>query len=58
MKHFVYILESLKNGKYYIGYSSDAEKRLRVHNQGITKPKINMSIGNILKKIRDPKNSA
>ena len=37
MKYFVYILESLKNGKYYIGYSSNLEKRLVRHNQGKTK---------------------
>ena len=27
-----YILESLKNGKYYIGHASDLEKRLARHN--------------------------
>jgi len=28
----VYILESLRDGSYYIGYSKDPEKRLRKHN--------------------------
>ncbi|MCX5750217.1 MAG: GIY-YIG nuclease family protein [Candidatus Saganbacteria bacterium] len=35
--YFVYILESLRNGKYYIGSTKDVEKRLREHNQGKTK---------------------
>jgi len=31
---FVYILRSLKNGKLYIGYTSDVKARLRRHNNG------------------------
>ena len=31
---YVYILKSQKTGKYYIGYTSDLEKRLRYHNAG------------------------
>jgi putative endonuclease len=30
----VYILESEKNGRYYIGYTSDLEKREKDHNSG------------------------
>ena len=35
MSYFVYILRSLKDGKYYIGYTSDVEARLRFHNAGL-----------------------
>jgi len=34
-KWYVYILRSLKDGGYYIGYTSDLEKRLRFHNRGL-----------------------
>ncbi len=30
----VYILQSEKNGKYYIGYTADLEKRIYYHNSG------------------------
>lgn len=32
---YTYILESLKNGSQYVGYSSDLKKRLDEHNHGI-----------------------
>lgn len=32
---YVYVLESLKNGQSYIGYTSDLRKRLKEHNQGL-----------------------
>ncbi len=32
MKYFLYILESLKSGKYYIGISSNPYIRLEYHN--------------------------
>ena len=32
--YHVYILQSLKNAPYYIGYSSDIEHRLEAHNSG------------------------
>jgi putative endonuclease len=32
--HFVYILKSLKDQKYYIGSTSDVEARLAYHNAG------------------------
>ncbi len=32
--YFVYILRSLKDGGWYIGYSTDVEKRLAEHNSG------------------------
>jgi putative endonuclease len=33
----VYILESLKTGRFYIGYSEDPERRLYDHNVGKVK---------------------
>jgi putative endonuclease len=44
MCYFVYILKSLKDGRYYIGSTSDVEKRLVKHNSG----------GNISTKNRRP----
>ena len=32
MPHFVYILQSLKDLKYYIGETSDVNKRMMFHN--------------------------
>jgi len=40
--YFVYILQSLKDQKLYIGYTRDLEKRLSQHNNGevaSTKPR-------------------
>jgi putative endonuclease len=34
MFFYVYILESLKDGKRYIGYTKDLRKRLEEHNSG------------------------
>ncbi len=34
---YVYLLQSIEHGKYYIGMTSDIEKRLHEHNQGKTK---------------------
>ncbi|MBT8261321.1 MAG: GIY-YIG nuclease family protein [Bacteroidia bacterium] len=34
---FVYIIESQKDGSYYIGQTSDIEKRLMSHNSGQTR---------------------
>lgn len=31
---YVYIIQSSKDGKYYIGFTSDIEKRLVWHNSG------------------------
>jgi putative endonuclease len=31
---YVYILESIKDGKFYTGFTSDLEKRLDDHNSG------------------------
>ena len=42
MLHFVYILESLKDGTFYVGTTRDLKARLERHNQGrskYTKPK-------------------
>lgn len=33
MAHFVYILEA-QNGKYYIGYTNNLEKRMKAHAEG------------------------
>jgi len=35
--YYVYILKSLKNGRYYTGHTKDLEKRLIQHNSGETK---------------------
>ena len=35
---FVYILRSKVDNGYYIGYTSDLNKRIREHNSGKTKP--------------------
>jgi len=34
LAHVVYVLQSLKNGRYYIGYSGNVERRLAEHNAG------------------------
>jgi putative endonuclease len=34
MPHFVYILQSLKDNKYYIGETADVKQRLLFHNNG------------------------
>ena len=36
MKYIVYILHSKLNGRYYIGHTSNIEKRLLEHNAGLT----------------------
>jgi putative endonuclease len=35
MPHFVYILQSLKDFKYYIGETADIDNRLKFHNKGL-----------------------
>ena len=35
MPHYVYILQSLKDQKFYIGYTTDVEARLNFHNAGL-----------------------
>ncbi len=37
MKGYLYILESQKNGSYYIGCSKNVDKRLKQHNSGQVK---------------------
>jgi putative endonuclease len=39
MKGYLYILKSLKNGKYYIGSTDNLERRLIEHNSGSEKSK-------------------
>ena len=34
MWYYTYIIKSLKNNKYYTGFTSDLKKRLREHNMG------------------------
>ena len=34
MPYFVYILQSEKDGSYYIGHTSNLEERLKRHNEG------------------------
>lgn len=35
--YYVYVLRSLKDNYLYIGYTSDLEKRIKEHNDGISK---------------------
>jgi len=37
MKYFVYIIESLKDGSYYVGSTQDLSERIERHNQGRSK---------------------
>ena len=37
MSYFVYILQSCKNNKYYIGQTKDLEQRVEYHNSGYSK---------------------
>jgi putative endonuclease len=34
--HYVYVLESFKDGKRYIGYSNNLKKRLEEHRKGLS----------------------
>jgi len=33
-KYYVYIIRSLKDSKYYVGYTTDLDRRLSEHNKG------------------------
>ena len=37
MKYYVYIIQSKKNGKFYIGFMDDVERRITQHNSGRNK---------------------
>ncbi|MEI8143801.1 MAG: GIY-YIG nuclease family protein [Candidatus Berkelbacteria bacterium] len=37
MKHYVYMLKSLRSKRFYIGYTIDLERREAEHNAGNTK---------------------
>ena len=37
MRYWIYILQSLKDGSYYVGYTGNIESRLREHNEGSTR---------------------
>lgn len=46
---YTYILQSKKNNKLYIGYTSDLKKRLLEHNQGLNfSTKKRLTLGNCL----------
>jgi putative endonuclease len=36
MKHYVYIIFSIKLNKYYVGFTVDVHNRLNQHNSGIS----------------------
>ncbi len=42
MPHFVYIIESKRNGRYYIGSSADPKRRLLDHNAGKVKATLHL----------------
>ena len=46
--HYVYVLESRRTGRYYIGSTHNVEKRLAQHNAGGTKSTRNLRPWNIL----------
>ena len=35
--YYVYILQSLKDNKFYTGYTKDVEQRFKQHNNGLVK---------------------
>jgi putative endonuclease len=35
VRHFVYILQSLRDGKYYVGETKSVSERLNFHNRGL-----------------------
>ena len=35
--YYVYVLRSKKDDNYYIGYTSDLDRRIAEHNQGVSK---------------------
>ena len=35
--HYVYVIKSLKDGKIYVGHTSNLIKRFKEHNQGLVK---------------------
>ncbi len=35
--HYTYVLQSLVDNKFYTGYTSDLESRLKMHNNGLVK---------------------
>jgi len=35
--HYVYFLQSLKNGRYYVGITNDVARRFSEHNSGIVR---------------------
>jgi putative endonuclease len=37
MAYYIYILQSVKDGSFYVGSTQDVEARLRRHNQGRSK---------------------
>ncbi len=39
--YFVYIIRSLKNNKYYIGYTNNLKRRIKEHNHNNTRSLIN-----------------
>lgn len=41
MQYYVYVLQSLKDKYFYVGYTNNLEKRIKTHKEGKVKSTIN-----------------
>ena len=58
MAYYVYILQSVTSGKYYIGSTNDLEERLKRHNEGRSKYTKNKGPWEIVYKEEHPDRSS
>ena len=50
--YYTYVLKSLKDGKNYIGSTSDLALRLKFHNEGLNKSTKNINIARVAQLVR------